>query len=63
MIRLVHENEDGGKYILFHLNNYESFWKRIWIAIRYVFNFQEIDYDCYYMNPEDKEKFLEWINK
>ena len=40
-------NFDKELYIDIHLNHYQPFWKRCWIALRYIFKKEVVGaYDC-----------------
>lgn len=51
------EYEDNFELVLsVHLNNYLTFWKRIYVAIRYIFGYTASDYghyDCVLIKRDD----------
>ena len=61
MIRLIKDDEYNERSIIFFLNKYKSFWKRVRLAFAYIFDFGDIDFDSYLLKEEDKEKFKRWL--
>lgn len=50
-------------YISIFLNNYQSFWKRIWIAMKYIFGYkcQYGHWDQWSLRHEDADKLINLI--
>ncbi len=48
-----------------YLNNYHSFFKRFWMAFKYVFGY-ECKYghwDCFILKPQDADRLLSIVTK
>ena len=57
--------EPAELYAEIHLNQYRSFWKRIWVAIKYVFGYkcQYGHWDVWTLNHKDCERLRDLVNK
>ena len=53
-------DEDGDLYTSVYLNQYRGFWKRVLVAIKYVFGYKSRygDWDCFVANSPEKIKEL-----
>lgn len=64
--RLVmsYDEEYNEIHISFFLRHY-TFFRRIWIAIKYIFGYKckYGHWDCFLLNPKDKNRFIEILNK
>lgn len=58
-------DDDGRVYSTVFLNNYRSFWKRIWVATRYVFGYKckYGHWDCWIMRYEDISRLRQMLDK
>jgi len=54
-IRFVYSPEENEVYTSVYLNNFEPWYKRIWLAIRYIFKFKPSygHFDCTVLKPDD----------
>lgn len=57
-IQFIYSEEDNEIYTNVFLNQYRSFFKRIWIAIKYIFGYKckYGHWDCFMMRNEDLSK-------
>jgi len=48
-----------------HLTEYNGFFKRIWVAIKYIFGYRSRygDWDTFLMNPEDADRLIPYLEK
>lgn len=63
---VMHPNEEGWPAELYtevYLNQYRSFFKRAWVALKYLFNYKSSygDFDCWLMQPEDAVRLKELL--
>ncbi len=54
-LRFVIDNEDGEMYTSVFLNQYRSWWKTVWVGIKYIFGYKCIygHWDCTIFSTED----------
>jgi hypothetical protein len=52
-------------YTSVYLHHYQSFLKRIWIAIKYVFGYRSKygHWDCFIMQPKDAERLRSLLDR
>jgi hypothetical protein len=63
---IFHYFEDDNELILeVHLTTYKNFFKRLWAGLKYAFGHRSRygEFDEIVINPNDKERFLNIINK
>ena len=50
-------------YVTVYLNHYRKWYKRIYIAIKYVFGYKckYGDFDCTMLNKKDTQELGEWL--
>ena len=60
-----YNKEDKQLHFTTHLITYRNFFKRLWIAIRYVFGYKSNygDWDTFLFKPLDEAKLLAYLNK
>lgn len=63
-------DESGAIYedcmdVSIHLNDYNGFFRRVWVAIKYVFGYRSRygDWDSFMMNPEDADRLIPYLVK
>lgn len=57
-------NEEKELYIDIMLNHYQPFWKRIWIAIQYIFKKESCrPYDCVTLSYDEAIKLKDFIGE
>jgi len=63
-LRFTLDNEDQEIYTSIFLNNYNNIFKRIFIAIKYIFGYKckYGHWDCWIMKKDDAQKLLEMLN-
>jgi len=56
-LKLNYDEEDG-LYTTIYLNQYRNIFKRIWIAIKYIFGYkcEYGDFDCFLFKDKDIQK-------
>lgn len=64
-LRFVFDPEDKEIYTEVYLNHYQNFFKRIWIAIKYVFGYQckYGHFDCFIMRSDDAQRLIGLLTK
>jgi len=52
-------------YTSVYLRQHRSWYKRLWIAVKYIFGYKTSygDFDCFSMKPEDADKFYNLAKK
>jgi len=47
------------------LNQYRPWWKRLWVAVRYIFGYKSRygDWDCFIMRGEDIDRMMKMLQK
>lgn len=60
-----YDKEDKQLHFTTHLITYRNFFKRLWVAIRYVFGYKSNygDWDTFLFKPLDEAKLLAYLNK
>ena len=60
-----HDTDDNEVYLQTHLTNYDGFFKRLWIGIKYAFGYKSRygHFDCTIVRPEDLQKLKDYLNK
>ena len=60
-----HNKKDSEIYLETHLTNYQGFWKRLWIGIKYAFGYKcrYGHFDSTIIQPEDIQRLKNYINK
>lgn len=58
------EKEPNEIYMETHITNYMRFWKRLWVAIKYVFGYRSRygDFDCLIMSASSVVKLRNELN-
>lgn len=58
-----YNEEDNELYTMVFLNQYRNIFKRIWVAIKYIFGYKSKygDWDCFVLRPEDKDRLIRLI--
>ena len=64
-IKFEYEEEYNELTLSISLFQFNNFFKRIWIALKYIFNQANRygHYDCVIINQDDKERLLSVINQ
>jgi uncharacterized protein (UPF0297 family) len=59
-LQFIYDEEDKEIHTRVYLNQYRTFWKRILVAIKYVFGYKCSygDWDTFIMRQEDLEKII-----
>lgn len=59
------DDEDPMLYASVYLRHWQPWYKRVWVAIKYVFGYKSKygDFDCFSMNKEDANKFYNLAKK
>ena len=62
-LRFVYDEDDI--YIEIYLRQYRNFFKRIWIAIKYIFGYkcQYGDWDCFILKEDDIQRMIRLLTK
>lgn len=68
LLKIEYLQEDNEIVLSFHLNSYLPWWKRLQLAIRYLFNPKDIsgfgNYDCVILNKQrDCERIVAMLNR
>ena len=60
-----YDKEDKQLHFTTHLITYRNFFKRLWVAIRYLFGYKSNygDWDTFLFKPLDEAKLLAYLNK
>ena len=61
----IHDNEDDLLYLETHLINYNGFFKRLWIGIKYAFGYKckYGNFDTVLISPRDRQLLLNYLRK
>jgi hypothetical protein len=64
-LSMLLDEEDGDLYTSIFLNQYMGFFKRVWIAIKYVFGYKCVygHFDCFSMRSEDVDRFIDLLKR
>jgi hypothetical protein len=64
LIAFYYDREDFELHIQTRINPEYGFFKRIWLAIKYIFGYRSRfgEYDDFIFNPDDMEKLRWYIN-
>jgi hypothetical protein len=59
------EDEDNELHLMIHLSKKHSFFKRIIVAIKYIFGYTSIygEWDSFIFQEKDKKKLFEYLKK
>lgn len=66
VIRYTYDPDDGMLCVEMRLVDYLSWYKRMWVGIKYILGIlksQHYAYDCSIIKPTDYDKLLEVVNK
>jgi len=65
IIRFIYDDEDGDLWLEVQLTKTHGFFKRIWLAIKYIFgyNCRYGHWDCTLIKPEDKQALIDLIKE
>jgi hypothetical protein len=63
--KFIYNEEDNILYVYIHLNNYDSFWKRLLTGIKYIFGYSSRfgEWDEFIFKEEDQEKLRKFLNQ
>ena len=63
-LRFAWDDEDNSIYTTVFLSQYHRFFKRVWMALKYMFGHQSRygHFDCFIMQPEDAERLKQMLN-
>jgi hypothetical protein len=61
----LYDPADRLVYVTMFLNQYRSFWKRIWVAIKYVFGYKckYGHFDCTMVNVDEATNLRNFLNE
>jgi hypothetical protein len=64
-LRFCWDDKDNEIYTEVFLNQYHNFFKRIWIALKYVFGYKckYGQFDCFLMQPKDAQRLKSLLDK
>lgn len=64
-LRLVLDREENEIYASVFLNQYRSWYKKIWVGIRYIFGYKckYGHWDVWTLKPEDAERLKSMLNE
>lgn len=64
-IKFVYNKDDNEFYVSLYLDQYHNIFKRIWIAIRYLFKYKcrYGDWECWTMKEEDANRLIEMLKE
>ena len=64
-LRFVWDDSENTIYTEVFLHQYRNFFKRIWVALRYVFGYKcrYGHWDCFLLNPEDAARLKAMTEK
>lgn len=59
------DDEDNSVYSTVFLNQYHGFFKRVWVALKYIFGYKcrYGHFDCFIMRPEDAYRLKTILDK
>lgn len=65
VIRFTFDEDDGDLYMSVFLNQYQSWWQRIWIAVKYVFGYKSKygHFDCTCISGDETVKLASLFTK
>jgi hypothetical protein len=58
-VRFDYDPAEGELYTTVYLHAYHPWYRRLWLAVKYVFgrNRRYGDFDCFTMDPQDRDRF------
>ena len=61
----THNKEDNEFYCEIHLTNYENFFKRLWIGLKYAFGYKCVygNWDSFIFKESDLSKLRSYLNE
>jgi hypothetical protein len=64
-VKFMHDTEDNKLYLYVHLNNHDSFWKRLVTGIKYAFGYSSSfgEWDQLIFQEKDEAKLREFLNE
>lgn len=64
-LRFSYDPEDNELHTHIFLNQYRNVFKRVWVAIRYVFGYKcrYGEWDCWILKPEDVHRLKALLNR
>lgn len=64
-LRFAWDDEDNEIYTEVYLRQYRNFFKRMWVAIKYVFGYtcKYGHWDCFIMQPKDAQRLKDMLGK
>lgn len=65
MLRFIYDQDSNELYMEVQLTQYRNIFKRIWVAIKYIFGYQcrYGHWDCFLLNPDDCDGIKKLLNK
>jgi len=64
-LRFILDLEENELYTTIYLNQYNSFFKRVWIAIKYILGYKCKfgHWDCWILKLEDTKRMINMLQK
>jgi len=64
-LKFMYDPDENELFTSVFLDQYHSIWKRIWIAIKYVFGYRSKYgyWDCFLLRPEDAPRLRSLIDR
>ena len=64
-LRFMWDDEDNSIYTEVLLSQYHGFFKRVWMALKYVFGYtcRYGHFDCFLMQPKDADRLKQMLSK
>jgi hypothetical protein len=64
-LRFIWDDEDNEIYTEVYLCHYFNFFKRLWVALKYVFGYKckYGHWDCFILNNKDAQRLKDLLNK
>ena len=63
-LKFVYDKEDNALYTTIFLNQYRNIFKRLWIAIKYIFGYKSKygHWDCFSLRSDDVKRLKSVLN-
>jgi hypothetical protein len=64
-LRFVIDEEDGDVWTEVNLTNYRNFFKRCWVALKYIFGYQSKygAFDCWELDEKDLNSLIDLLTE
>lgn len=64
-LKFSYDPDENELFASVYLNQYRHFWKRIWVAVKYVFGYRSKygHWDCFLLRPEDADRLKALLDK